>query len=239
MTRVAVTVDLDWACEPAIEETLDFLQGRGIPVTVFATHRSRRVEASLGEIEVGLHPYFAEDSSHGRTTEEIVRRVLELPHNLAAFRCHRFAASNETNEAMVRAGMRVCSNVCTDLEALPPFVERSGLLEVPISLEDGGYLLRKYPLEYHDRLEAAFTAAGTRVLVIHPMHFAVNTPHFGYMKEIKQSFSREAWNEMNRQTLDGVRWRGRGIRDFIEELLSRGFETCTLGQIAQQRTSLA
>ena len=140
---------------------------------------------------------------------------------------------------MAKAGMRVCSNVCTDLEALPPFVERSGLLEVPISLEDGSYLLRKHPLEYHDRLHAAFTAAGTRVLVLHPMHFAVNTPHFGYMKEIKRSFSREAWNDMTRQTLNGVRWRGRGIRDFIEELLSRNFETCTLGQIAQQRTSLA
>lgn len=52
--------------------------------------------------------------------------------------------------------------------ALPPFVERSGLLEVPISLEDGSDLLRKHPLKYHDRLHATFKAAGTRVLVLGP-----------------------------------------------------------------------
>jgi hypothetical protein len=239
MTRVAVMVDIDWACEPAIEETLDFLRARGIPVTVFATHRSARVEAALSEIEVGLHPYFAEDSSHGRTIEDVVRAVVDLPHNVAAFRCHRFAVSNESNLAMAQAGMRICSNVCTDLEVVPPFVERSGLLEVPISLEDGTYLLRGHPLEYNDRLHAAFVASGTRVLVLHPMHFAVNTPHFGYMKEIKRSFSREAWNGMTRTTLDRIRWRGRGIRDLVSDLLDRGFETSTLGQIAQQRTSRA
>lgn len=55
-----VTVDLDWAPEPAIEETLDFLQKREIVPTVFVTHRSPRVEASLFEIEVGLHPFFTQ-----------------------------------------------------------------------------------------------------------------------------------------------------------------------------------
>lgn len=239
MTRVAVTVDLDWACEPAIEETLDFLRERDVPVTVFATHRSRRVEASLGEIEVGLHPYFAADSSHGRTVDEVVRSVMDLPHNVPAFRCHRFAVSNESNLAMARAGMRVCSNVCTDLEAVPLFYDRSGLLEVPISLEDGAYLQRGHPLEFGDALRSLFAASGTRVLLLHPMHFAVNTPNFAYMAEIKRSVTRSEWCGMTRSALDHIRWRGRGIRDLVVDILGRGFETSTLGQVVQQRTSRA
>ena len=67
MNKLIVTVDLDWACEPAIEETLDFLKNENIVPTIFTTHRSAAVEACLDEFEVGLHPYFSPDSSQGST----------------------------------------------------------------------------------------------------------------------------------------------------------------------------
>jgi hypothetical protein len=231
--RVAVTVDLDWASEAAIAETLDSLRERGIPVTVFATHRSPRVESAMAEIEVGLHPFFGEGSSHGASVEEVVRHVLDLPHNLPAFRCHRFGVSNEVREAMVAAGMKISSNVCTDLEVVPPFRERCGLVEVPIFLEDGGYLRRGRPLT--ERIDAE----GTVVLLVHPMHFAVNTPHFGYMADIKLATNRGDWNAMSRTTLDRLRWPGRGIRDVIVDLLDSAEAFTTLGAVAQARISRA
>ena len=57
MNTLIVTLDLDWACEPAIEDTLDFLNRQNIRPTIFATHRSQRVESAMKEIEVGLHPF--------------------------------------------------------------------------------------------------------------------------------------------------------------------------------------
>ena len=231
--RVAVTVDLDWASEAAIEDTLDALRDRGIPVTVFATHRSRRVEGAMSELEVGLHPFFGADSSHGASIEEVVRHVLDLPHNLPAFRCHRFSVSNEVRETMVAAGMQISSNVCTDLEVLPPFRDRCGLVEVPIFMEDGGYLRGGRSLT--DRIEAE----GTLVVLVHPMHFAVNTPQFGYMADIKVATNRGDWNAMSRSTLDRLRWPGRGIRDVLVELLDRAEAFTTLGAIAQARLNRA
>jgi len=146
MNEIIITVDLDWACEPAIEETLDFLKNQKIKPTVFITHRSAAVETCMDEIEVGLHPYFSPGSSHGSTIDEVTKHVMDLPHNLAAFRCHRFAICNSSQQAMAEAGMLISSNVCTDLEIVEPFKDRFGLLEVPIFLEDGGYLWRKHPL---------------------------------------------------------------------------------------------
>src|SRR6056297_3208949 len=141
-----VTVDLDWAPEPAIEETLDFLQNRGIIPTVLATHRSPRVEASLCEIEVGLHPFFHPNSSHGKTIEAVIDSVKAIPHNVPAFRGHRYASCNESNKLMLEAGMKLASNICTDLEIVPPFIDRIGLIQVPIYFEDGGYLWNNHPL---------------------------------------------------------------------------------------------
>ncbi len=229
MNALIVTLDLDWACEPAIEDTLDFLNKQNIRPTIFATHRSQRVESAMNEIEVGLHPYFDPRSSHGSTISEVVKHVLDLPHNLRAFRCHRFANCNSSRQAMAEAGMLISSNVCTDLEIVSPFKDRFGLWEVPIFLEDGGYLWRKHPLEMNQSLSHALSRDEIKVVMIHPMHFSINSPDFSYMYQIKQSLSREEWRTMTRSTLNKLRWKGRGIRDFLVELLQTASKTSTLG----------
>lgn len=234
MNELAVTIDLDWACEVAIEETLDAFRELGVPVTVFATHRSPRVEAAMDEIEVGVHPYFASDSSHGATIDEVVGRVLDLPHNLAAFRCHRFASCNGSREALARAGFRISSNVCTDLEVLPPFADRYGCVEVPIFMEDGGFLFRGHPLAIGGNLARGLEQTGTKVIVVHPMHFALNTPHFDYMASIKRRTTRERWRAFTRRDLDALRWRSRGIRDLVLRVVSAASAYTTIGAVRHQ-----
>lgn len=222
MNGFIVTLDLDWACEPAIEETLAYLDKRNIIPTVFVTHLSRCVENSFQRLDVGLHPYFGTDSSHGDTIPKVVDHVMALPHNIPAYRCHRFASCNHSKQLMAERGMRLSSNVCTDLEVIPPFKDRFGLLEVPIFLEDGGYLWRKHPLEMNATLEERLASPGIKLIIIHPMHFALNTPHFSYMRQIKQQISREQWQNMDFSTLRPLRWQGLGIRDLIQLMLESG-----------------
>ncbi|WP_052046354.1 hypothetical protein [Candidatus Paracaedibacter symbiosus] len=229
MNKLFITVDLDWACEPAIEETLDFLKEQNITPTVFITHCSPRVEVAMKELEVGLHPFFDSTSSHGSTVSEVVKHILGLPHNLPAFRCHRFGVCNSSRQAMAEAGMVISSNVCTDLEVVPPFRDRFGLLEVPIFLEDGGYLWRNHSLKMTPVLRTRVLGSGAKIVIIHPMHFALNTPHFSYMYDIKKTLNRMEWNNMTEQTLKKLRWKGRGIRDLITDLLQLGSPTGSLG----------
>lgn len=216
-----VTIDLDWAPEPAIEETLDFLLKRGITPTVFATHRSPRVEASLLEIEVGLHPFFHPDSSHGKTIEAVVESIMTIPHNVPAFRCHRYANCNESNKQMAQAGMKIASNICTNLEIIPPFIDRLGLIQVPIYFEDGGYLWNHHPLKKLSKPRGKTPI----VMNIHPMHFALNTPSFDHMVSIKQRFTRREWTEMSFKHLKSLKYQGDGIRRVIVELLDAFKET--------------
>jgi hypothetical protein len=213
-----VTVDTDWAPEKAIEDTLDFLLELKIKPTVFITHDSEVVKERMKEIDVGLHPFFSADSSHGATVPEVVDYVMNLPHNLPAFRCHRFAICNTSKYAMIEAGMKISSNVCTDLEVIPFFKDRFGCLEVPIFLEDGGYLWRNHSLEVSKQLKHALLQPEIKVILIHPMHFALNTPNFAYMYEIKKSLSRYEWQNINATSLNNMRWQGLGIRNFIMQL---------------------
>jgi hypothetical protein len=228
MTKLVITIDLDWACEAAIEDTLNFFNDKNIAPTVFSTHHSNVVEAFMHKIDVGLHPFFGENSSHGNSIRDVIKNVMALPHNLKAFRCHRFGVCNLSKQALVEAGMLISSNVCTNLEMVPPFEDRFGLLEIPIFLEDGGYLWQKHRLEINQTLIKTLANPAPKVILIHPMHFAVNTPHFDYMRDIKQSISRESWWKLSQSKLDNLRWKGRGIRDFIVELISLVPETISL-----------
>lgn len=222
VNSLIITLDLDWACEAAIELTLDFLLQRGIKPCVFTTHESPIVSQVMTKLDVGIHPYFGNDSSHGRTIAEVVETTLSLPHNLPAFRCHRFAVCNASMLALHEAGMLISSNVCTDLAVIPPFVNRFGLLEMPIFLEDGGYLWRRHSLTVDEKLENGLNNEGLKVLLIHPMHFAINSPNFEYMVDIKKTMSRKDWNTLSARHLEQLTWRQRGIRDLLIDIIEQG-----------------
>lgn len=231
--NLIITIDLDWASEAAIEETLNFFENLNIKPMIFSTHNSVVVESRMAQLDIGLHPYFSDDSSHGKTIKEVTKNILEVPHNFKAFRCHRFRLCNESQQAMLNAGMLISSNVCTNMEVIKPFKNRFGLLEIPVFLEDGGYLWQKYPLEINKQLKNIFSLSGSKIIVIHPMHFVINTPNFDYMVKIKKSMSRDKWRNLSQDNLNKLRWEKRGIRDFLIDLINFVPNTITMRDLYQ------
>jgi len=224
MTTACMTMDMDWASEPAIKFAIDYFEARGIPLTLFTTHPSDQVKLACAQHEVGLHPFFGTGSDHGDSVESVIQAVQKLDHNVSAFRCHRFASSNEALEKLVVAGMKACSNVCTDLEVVTPFRNRCGLLEVPIYMEDGSYLRNGHSLDDAGCLTQGALPSVPRVLLIHPMHLRLNSPSFEFMRSIKDRLGKRAWNSLSASDLSSMENKGRGIRDFLGEALS-GFSS--------------
>jgi hypothetical protein len=239
VSRIALTADVDWAPEAAIEAFAALMDAQGVPFTLFTTHDSSVVRGLMERVEVGVHPFFGRGSSHGESVEEVVRTVMALPHNLAAFRCHRFEVSNTSRQALLDAGMRVSTNVCTDLELVAPFRDRFGMLELPVFMEDGGYLYQQHPLELTPALKQQLLAPGLKTLLAHPMHMVLNTPHFAYMAEIKRSLTREQWRGQTSADLAGRRFEGRGIATLVLEMLDwareQDVEITTVGAVARER----
>lgn len=237
-SKIAISIDIDWACEAAIELTLDYFEKKKVPVTVFTTHNSKVVKDRLKNIEVGLHPYFDTQSSHGDTIEKTVATVLNLPHNLNAYRCHRFLVSNEIQEAMKQAGMKCASNVCTNLEIIPPFFNRFNLLEIPIFIEDGAYLYNNHPLEMSSLLKKSLVSEGLKTLLIHPMHFVLNSPNWEYMVQIKKKCDRKKWNEMAKTDLLNLKNHEKGIgtlfKSLMEESMDLGIEYTSIKQYMEK-----
>lgn len=213
------TMDIDWASESAIQYAVSYFLDVGIPLTVFCTHRSNYLDGLIrdGRIEAGIHPNFIQPSSQGQTEDEIIHFCMEVVPGAEVFRCHRWFAVNDIYEKLYALGFRYESNICTLLDPVRPFVHRSGMISFPVFFEDGAYLYHKLDLDF-EVMRSYFTGRGLKVINIHPMHFALNTPYFSYMRDIKDRISRDEWNRMSAVELQLLRCKECGIEHFIKNL---------------------
>lgn len=87
---IALTFDIDWAPDFAIQKVVSILEEHNVPGTFFLTHNSTFIESLKNHplIELGIHPNFLPDSSHGQNIDEILIYVLNLCTNATAMRTH-------------------------------------------------------------------------------------------------------------------------------------------------------
>lgn len=214
---ICFTADLDWATEFAIEDLLNGFEANGIKPTIFVTHPSKVVDKHRDKIDIGVHPNFIQPSSQGNTQDEVVDYCRRLVPETKVFRCHKWYGDNDIYEKLWNNGFRYESNLCTNMDDVEPFIHRSGMVSFPVFLEDGAYIIRNRKLDFEDVREK-FEKKGLKVINIHPMHYALNTPYFSYTREIKDRLSREEWNNLQPDDLSSLSYKGTGIRNFIEDL---------------------
>jgi hypothetical protein len=217
---VVFTIDLDWACEDSIKYICSYFNKMNLPFTIFNTHHSEYIVKNMDALEVGIHPSFIIGSSHGNTITDIIEESIKVPHNTKVFRNHRYHDSNEMREGLYQNGFEFSSNICTHLEVLPPFHDRFNRLSFPIFFEDGGYLLNDETLDFNtSKVKEKLLLPGLKVVLIHPMHFSINTNNFNTMKSIKAKLSREEWRKLTQSKIEKLEIKGIGIRTFIKDMV--------------------
>ena len=216
------TSDIDWASESIIKYSHDILSGDDLKITYFITHSSpflNELNAS-NKIDLLIHPNFLPNSSHGDSFKEVIDYCMNLVPNADGFRSHRYFEVNDIMDDFAKRGFRFVSNHCTRCETnIKPLKHRSGLLSIPIFLEDGGYLIMDPTLNF-DNLIPRLKSPGLKVINFHPAHMAFNTPNFAYTRSIKDSFSREIWGNLGLSQLQKLENREQlGVRKTIQQVI--------------------
>ena len=224
--QFAFTMDYDWASEAVIEYALKQFVKANIPLTVFATHNSmyvNEVASNTANIEIEIHPNFCRNSSHGTTQEEVFEYCKTIGSEGLGFRSHRFFCNNDIYEYYKSQGFKYSSNICTDLEYVKPFKNRVGLLEIPIFMEDGGYLFQGHKLDLQEvvsniQRKTPYNERTTIVFLFHPMHIAFNTIDFAEMKYYKQSMSIQDYRAISLEDIQEKRKTTKGISNLVEDI---------------------
>lgn len=230
--------DIDWASEDVLECYFQNMLAYEQRTTLFVTHPSERIDHvfKMGLIDRGIHPNFMQQSSHGDTFKEIAETCIKLAPESYGFRSHRaFDVTDITHMLYNDYGYRYVSNQITILQPLVrPIVHESGLVNFPVFFEDGTHLYNQLDLSI-DSYKKLVASPGLKILSFHPMNYVFNSPSYRYMRGIKDSLSREQFNNIDKHTISRLQNNNRGIKNFIDDLIEfiaiKGYKWLSMNEL--------
>jgi hypothetical protein len=222
----AITFDIDWAPDWAIADCGALCRSRGIPATFFATHASPILRA-LGRdplFEIGIHPNFLPDSSHGKTFAEVMEFGLALVPEARAMRAHDLFTCSSLFELVVRRyrQIRTDSSLFLPDGRCDPFVVHHGhpagrLVRVPFSFADN--VAARTPGWRWD--SEPKHAGGPMVFDFHPAHIALNLGAPGAYAQLKAATAGRPLHTASREDFAPLVNAGPGARTYLQRLLER------------------
>lgn len=212
------TSDIDWASEDVMSEYFEIVNDLYISPTLFVTHESEVIADNFakGKIERGLHPNFMNASSHGDSFKEVAETCIKFAPEAFGFRSHRaFDLTDITHLMRNEYDFKYVSHQITVFQpGVRPILHESGLINFPVFFEDGTHLYNCLDLSFN-KYRHLFEQPGIKVISFHPMNFIFNSPNLHYMRSIKDSLTRDQYNNISQNTINRLKHNGTGIKDMI------------------------
>lgn len=215
--RVFLTLDIDWAHDEVLAESIDRVEAAGVAATWFVTHDTpllARLRANPA-FELGIHPNFnpllAGDTRAADSAEAVLRRLLALVPEARSVRSHSMTQSTGLLDMFRQAGLTHDCNHFVPHQAgiaLRPWALWHGLTKVPYFWEDD------LACAYGTALPPADSPAlaGLQVYDFHPIHVFLNTEDLDRYERTRPLHRQPA-------ELRAHRHAGAGVRTWLDQLL--------------------
>ena len=176
---LAITLDIDWAPDYAIDAAADRLREAGVKATWFVTHASPavdRLRESPGLFELGIHPNFFEGSEHGESLGDVLAHVKGLVPEARSIRSHGLYQSSRLLTAIAR-DERLETDVSLFLPGHPDLrpvtlrLPAGPIVRVPYFWSDDHEMAQADPAW---SVEPLLAGGGLKVLNFHPVHVFLN-----------------------------------------------------------------
>jgi len=172
---IIFSIDIDWAPEPIIQDTLDLFEEYHVKCTLFATHKSHSIDnCSRNLFEVGIHPNFnflLEGKGGHYTT--VIDDLLNIYPEAKGVRSHSITQNSAILDFFVKRGLVYDSNNLMPYQKnCSPFFLWNGLLKIPYVWEDDVHW--EFGKSF-DKIEIDLSDSSLKVFAFHPMHIFLNT----------------------------------------------------------------
>lgn len=233
------TSDIDWASEDVMKEFFNIVNAFEIKPTLFVTHHSEVIKSNFesGKIERCIHPNFLSDSSQGNSFKEIIETCIKFAPESYGFRSHRLFDVDDTSHLLKKVyNYKYVSNLGTLMQTyIRPILHESGLIHFPIFFQDGTHLYNNLDLDFKKYINL-FTTPGIKTISFHPMNFIFNSPTMPFMRQIKDSLSREEYNNISTATIEKLRNKknagiGQTTIDIIEFVKANNYPIFSLNEL--------
>ena len=184
----AITFDVDWAPDCAIELTASILIEHGIKSTWFVTHQSPAIEKLRTRpelFELGIHPNFMQGSSHGEQPSAVLDHCMALVPDAVSMRSHGLMLSSNLLEIIISTtpillDLSIFLPLAQNLEAVEYWRFGRPLTRVPYVWEDD-YIMGLDRRQSHgldniwDANAVLLKGRGIKIFNFHPIHVFLNS----------------------------------------------------------------
>jgi hypothetical protein len=173
---ILITLDIDWAPDEVIEDTLALFEKYEVKCTLFATHESDVIKNCNRQLfEVGIHPNFNPiiNGTSQDSPEKVIDKLLEIYPESKGVRSHSMTQSSPLLDLFKSKGLKYDSNHFLPYsECLEPFLLWNGLFRIPYNWEDDVHFMYKNDFSSFglDLVENCLN-----VFDFHPIHVFLNT----------------------------------------------------------------
>jgi hypothetical protein len=189
---VAITLDVDWAPDAAIDAAAERLLEARVPATWFLTHDSPAVERLRKHpelFELGLHPNFLPGSTQGSTPDEVLDFCMRLAPGATSFRTHGLVQSTPLlDRILARTPLRVDVSIFLPharcVEPLSYWWQGRRLVRLPYFWEDDFEMERPEPCW---SAKCLLDRPGLRIFDFHPIHVALNSSDLSAYQDLKRA----------------------------------------------------
>ena len=178
--RLFLTVDIDWATDEVIADTVDLIEEAGVSATWFVTHDTPMISRLRDNprFELGIHPNFnfllAGDPRNGADCAAVIDALLSLVPEARSVRSHSMAQSSVLLNMFAERGLTHDCNTFVPEEAgiaLMPWRHWNGMVKVPYFWEDDVRCLS----DCASGIAELAQRPGLKVFDFHPIHVFLNT----------------------------------------------------------------
>lgn len=213
---ICITIDIDWANDDVLADTITLLEKFSVPVTWFVTHETPLLDRlrSNPNFELGIHPNFNAKlhNKDNRSIENIIDELLWLVPEAQSVRSHSLVQSSRLIEIFSNKKLKFECNTIVPFSSnieLRPWYLWNGILKVPHLWEDDVACL--YGLD--DKITQLLLMSGLKVFAFHPIHIFLNTEDLS-----RYETSRHIHNDIDK--LIHCRCRTYGTRNALLDLLN-------------------
>ena len=207
-----------------IEEVAEMLIKYKVKATWFATHRSKAVDELEREdlFEIGIHPNFYPNSTHGETEDEVLTYMKSLFPDAISMRTHGLYSNTRFLHKCAKLGIKIDVSVLIDrgknLQVFKMFFEDgSFILRAPFLWEDDFEMNKPTPCWSVNKIILEIN--GLKIFDFHPVHICLNTPNMKVYSSLKGKINDK------RSLLDTIIVNNQhGPRTAFEELIKSGVE---------------
>ncbi len=215
--KIFITIDIDWAVDEIILDTIKLIEDADIHATWFVTHKTEVLDRirSNEKFELGIHPNFNfllnGEKKAGANCEQVLDRILEIVPEAKSVRSHSMTQNTYLLNLFVEKKLRYDCNHFIPEQAnvkIKPWTLWNELIRVPYFWEDDISCLYKKNSPMHKLVRRD----GLRVFDFHPIHIFLNTENL-------QRYERTREIHNNPKELIKYRYGGIGVRNKLIDLI--------------------